>query len=37
MVSFFCFLHAYEPELTTLQAHVLDLLGVPESRYRPND
>ena len=29
-------LHAYEPELTDLQERVLDLLGVPASRYRPN-
>jgi transposase len=29
-------LHAYEPELTPLQQQVLDLLGIPESRYRPN-
>jgi transposase len=29
-------LHAYEPELTALQERVLDLLGVPASRYRPN-
>lgn len=28
--------HTYEPELTDLQAHVLDLLGVPATRYRPN-
>ncbi len=28
--------HTYEPELTDLQAHVLDLLGVPASRYRPD-
>ncbi len=28
--------HAYEPELTDLQEHVLDLLGVPASRYRPD-
>ena len=30
-------LHAYEPELTPLQQQVLDLLGVPENRYRPQD
>jgi hypothetical protein len=29
-------LHAYEPELTPIQQQVLDLLGIPESRYRPN-
>ncbi len=28
--------HAFEPELTDLQEHVLDLLGVPASRYRPD-
>jgi hypothetical protein len=28
--------HAYEPELTDLQARVLDLPGVPTSRYRPD-
>ena len=30
-------LHAYEPELTPLQQQVLNLLGIPESRYRPHD
>ena len=29
-------LHAFEPELTTLQEQVLDLLGVPANRYRPD-
>ena len=28
--------HAYEPELTELQAQILDLLGVPATRYRPD-
>jgi transposase len=28
--------HAYEPELTDLQEHVLDLLGVPARHYRPD-
>ena len=29
-------LHAFEPELTNLQEQVLDLLGVPANRYRPD-
>lgn len=28
--------HAFEPELTELQKRVLDLLGVPATRYRPD-
>ena len=28
--------HAFEPELTTLQEQVLDLLAVPANRYRPD-